>query len=363
MAGGLILLGDPDEESRSRTAKLLQDAGYSVMEFDSGEQLIQRLATVEPSMVILDTALYGLDGLEAVRRGRGMIGGGKVPFFILTDKKTLGDVRDALEAGGHDYYLKDGIDKLMARIGLWRQAKMRMEMESRRQMAVGRIDDFLENAAEYGDIRHYIQTLDREIMSEVLDDLLPEIEGDLLGPEPAPIAVMPQKPAIAPPKAPPPAAAAAPKAAPPPPPRAPEPEPAPKAAATAPAAPPLPAAAKVPPKAAPQPAKPAMPPAPAVAPAPGPKKAPAAGQGTGPEVRWGGAAQPAIKVAPLGGAKAAKPGNGAAPIASLKPNGKAPHESLKPTTPPGVINHDDPAVMDFFDALDSDPGSAAKPGA
>jgi two-component system, cell cycle sensor histidine kinase and response regulator CckA len=65
-----IMVVDDNEQSRSIAARILRDEGYRVIEAQSGEQALERLAgTNDVQVVLTDVAMPGgIDGLELARQ-------------------------------------------------------------------------------------------------------------------------------------------------------------------------------------------------------------------------------------------------------------------------------------------------------
>jgi DNA-binding response OmpR family regulator len=81
----------------------LRAAGHDVTEADDGEAALAAVRDQEPSLVVLDLMLPGVDGLEVCRRLRN---GSDVPVIMLT---ALGEEQDrvlGLEIGADDYVTK-----------------------------------------------------------------------------------------------------------------------------------------------------------------------------------------------------------------------------------------------------------------
>jgi response regulator RpfG family c-di-GMP phosphodiesterase len=65
-----IMVVDDNEQSRSVAARILRNEGYRVIEAQSGEQALERLAgTKDVQVVLTDVAMPGgIDGLELARQ-------------------------------------------------------------------------------------------------------------------------------------------------------------------------------------------------------------------------------------------------------------------------------------------------------
>ena len=63
-----ILVVDDTTESRLLTVRLLERAGYSVLQTETGEKGIELAREQQPDLILLDVALPGMDGYETCRR-------------------------------------------------------------------------------------------------------------------------------------------------------------------------------------------------------------------------------------------------------------------------------------------------------
>src|SRR5690348_11495353 len=101
-----VLLVEDDHRIRQALGLALRDQGHDVVEAETGEDALQRLAVdgdVEVDVVLLDLMLPGMDGLEVCRRLRAR---GDVPIIIVSARVDTSDVIDGLEAGADDYVTK-----------------------------------------------------------------------------------------------------------------------------------------------------------------------------------------------------------------------------------------------------------------
>src|SRR5262249_16602980 len=83
----------------------LQAEGYDVIEAESGEDALRRVANDRPALVVLDLMLPGVDGLEVCRRLRAAPGA-PLPVIMLTAKAAEVDRVLGLEIGADDYGTK-----------------------------------------------------------------------------------------------------------------------------------------------------------------------------------------------------------------------------------------------------------------
>jgi len=102
-----ILIADDQRLFRRGLAALLgQQEGVEVAgEAADGREAVEQTALLKPDLVIMDALMPVLDGLAACRRIRSMYPGSEVLF--LSDHRNENHMREAFEAGGRAYLLKD----------------------------------------------------------------------------------------------------------------------------------------------------------------------------------------------------------------------------------------------------------------
>lgn len=92
----------------------LNSSDYELVEAENGREGIQKTATENPSVVLLDLGLPDMDGVEVARSLREWT---QVPIIVLSARGQERDKIDALDAGADDYLTKPfGIGELLARI-------------------------------------------------------------------------------------------------------------------------------------------------------------------------------------------------------------------------------------------------------
>ena len=63
-----VAVVDDDSTSTALLSRILSRAGFTVIVYESGEELLEQLATSRPDVICLDVELPGIDGLETLRR-------------------------------------------------------------------------------------------------------------------------------------------------------------------------------------------------------------------------------------------------------------------------------------------------------
>jgi phosphate regulon transcriptional regulator PhoB len=100
-----VLVVEDEKDIRELVRFHLEQDGYDVVETESGEDALRRVAADRPALVVLDLMLPGVDGLEVCRRLRATPGGA-VPVIMLTAKAAEVDRVLGLEIGADDYVTK-----------------------------------------------------------------------------------------------------------------------------------------------------------------------------------------------------------------------------------------------------------------
>ena len=122
----LIVDDEPPIRRFLRTALTAQD--YRVEEAADGEAALDFLKRNPVDLIILDLGLPGMDGLEVVRKVRGL--GASTPIIILSSRDDEAGKVAALDLGADDYVSKPfGVEELSARVRAALRHKLQQEGE------------------------------------------------------------------------------------------------------------------------------------------------------------------------------------------------------------------------------------------
>jgi two-component system, response regulator PdtaR len=103
-ATGRIVLVDDEALIRMGMRVMLQDVGYEVVgEAADGQEAIEKVAALDPDVVIMDIKMPGMDGLEATRR---IMAAHPVPIIVLTAYNQRSLVEEAADSGVLAYLMK-----------------------------------------------------------------------------------------------------------------------------------------------------------------------------------------------------------------------------------------------------------------
>jgi len=110
-----ILILEDDLELRSVVVRGLREEGFRAESVGTGAHLLERLATLDPDVLIIDIGLPDADGRDVCQavRARGV----QAPVLFLTARSGLHDRLAGFSAGGDDYLTKPfAFAELVARI-------------------------------------------------------------------------------------------------------------------------------------------------------------------------------------------------------------------------------------------------------
>lgn len=101
-----FLVVEDFEDSRFMMRRLLEMAGYSVLEASDGEQAVKMAVESRPVLILMDLSLPKLDGLSATRQIRQKKGLKKVPIVAVSAHDSPESRTEALDAGCNEYVTK-----------------------------------------------------------------------------------------------------------------------------------------------------------------------------------------------------------------------------------------------------------------
>jgi CheY-like chemotaxis protein len=112
-----LLIAEPDENITTAVREYFSRAGWKVFITESGRQALARIRKVNPNVIILETSLRHIDGLEVCRRLKEDKKTEQIPVIFLTARDDVIDKVLGLEAGASDYLTKPfSLRELEARI-------------------------------------------------------------------------------------------------------------------------------------------------------------------------------------------------------------------------------------------------------
>lgn len=115
-----VLLVEDTEDNRFMMRRLLEMAGYNVVEATNGEEAVKLAGSERPQLILMDLSLPVIDGLAATRAIRKLDGLGKVPIVAVSAHASADFQTEALTAGCNAYITKpidfSHLEQMIARL-------------------------------------------------------------------------------------------------------------------------------------------------------------------------------------------------------------------------------------------------------
>ncbi len=102
----VILVVEDNDDNRRLALKILAGRGYTAVGVVDGREALNKLADVDPDLVLMDINLPDMDGYEVTRRIRQQEEFAGLPIIALTAHAMAGDEEKSLDAGCNGYIAK-----------------------------------------------------------------------------------------------------------------------------------------------------------------------------------------------------------------------------------------------------------------
>jgi CheY-like chemotaxis protein len=115
-----VLLVEDTEDNRFMMRRLLEMAGYEVIEAMNGEEAVKLAESECPKLILMDLSLPVIDGLAATRLIRKLPHCGSTPIIAVSAHDTSDFQSEAIEAGCNSYVTKpidfNDLEELIVRL-------------------------------------------------------------------------------------------------------------------------------------------------------------------------------------------------------------------------------------------------------
>jgi two-component system cell cycle response regulator DivK len=101
-----ILVVEDTEDNRQIMRDVLSNAGYDLVEAQTGEEGVEMAGAHRPDLILMDIQLPVLDGYEATRRIKGDPALRHIPIIAVTSYALSGDEAKTRAAGCDGYVAK-----------------------------------------------------------------------------------------------------------------------------------------------------------------------------------------------------------------------------------------------------------------
>ncbi len=165
--GPLILIVEDEPPLRRLLRTSLGDAGYRLVEAETGALAIKLASQQPPDLVILDLGLPDMDGLAVLVRLREWL---KAPILILSARDQEKEKIAALDQGADDYLTKPfSPGELLARMRVALRHVVRQGEPRSSTFALGRLKvDFATRRVMAGDAEIHLTPLEYKLLTTLI---------------------------------------------------------------------------------------------------------------------------------------------------------------------------------------------------
>jgi DNA-binding response OmpR family regulator len=103
---GTLLVAEDNGAMLSALKDILQSAGYRVLTATNGKKALDLFHHEKPDLILSDSAMPEMDGLQFLQSVRMTTAGRAIPFILLTARDMRGDILNAKSLGADDYLIK-----------------------------------------------------------------------------------------------------------------------------------------------------------------------------------------------------------------------------------------------------------------
>ena len=112
-----VLVADDEEAARRLLRRILEPAGYTVVEAASGTEALDQVASLRPDLIILDITMPDIDGVTVCARIKSDPATHLIPVVHITGMTTRNQRLAALAAGSDEFVAKPfDIEELLTRV-------------------------------------------------------------------------------------------------------------------------------------------------------------------------------------------------------------------------------------------------------
>lgn len=106
MSAEQILIVDDNPVNLKLAASVMEAAGHEVLRADSAGSALEIIGRTPPSLILMDIAMPGMDGLALTRKLKADPETSRIPVVALTASAMRGDEQKAIDAGCDGYISK-----------------------------------------------------------------------------------------------------------------------------------------------------------------------------------------------------------------------------------------------------------------
>ena len=109
-----ILIVEDDEVTREVAVQFLSAMGHACHVAKDAYEALERVASWQPDVILMDISLPGMDGITAARRIRQALGSSRTRFIAMSAHVFAADIKTYLESGMDSYVAKPLVPEALA---------------------------------------------------------------------------------------------------------------------------------------------------------------------------------------------------------------------------------------------------------
>ncbi len=100
------IIADPSPIIRLLLTKIMENLQYEIHEAEDGEEVVELCERLEPDLILMDTKLPILDGLDAMYKIRDMLKISQPRIIFCSGMTDVDHIKEALDGEADDYIMK-----------------------------------------------------------------------------------------------------------------------------------------------------------------------------------------------------------------------------------------------------------------
>lgn len=101
-----VIVAEDDKTVRMLVRAVMKRAGYEVAEAENGKEALDLIDTFFPDIMIIDSMMPVMDGMETIARLRAKPETAQIPTLMLSGRRGSEDIVSALREGADEYITK-----------------------------------------------------------------------------------------------------------------------------------------------------------------------------------------------------------------------------------------------------------------
>lgn len=145
----IIFIVDDSKTNLEYLLTFLTDAGFSVLAFQSGEAVLEKITDLTPNIILLDVIMSGIDGFETCKRLKQSESTKDIPIIFMTGLSEPIDKVKGLSVGAVDYITKPiQYEEILARINVHLRLQKEIAQKTAAQQSLQKLTVELEKRVE-----------------------------------------------------------------------------------------------------------------------------------------------------------------------------------------------------------------------